>query len=186
MYNYSYEEYMNNLLGYNMDTRNNMYMMNQSMIEPTYEDENTFTYTQSNSELEECYPDIYKIVYPMVCKACMNINEDITKELVDRLTNEIYEAVENDEIVEETKTATMKLNYSNIQNNRNIRRTVREENINAPKEEKRQRNFLLNDLIRILILRELLGDGRRLPRPFPPHRPGRPPFPRPGGRPPIF
>lgn len=186
MYNYSYEEYMNNLLGYNMNNRNNMYMMNQPMIEPMYEEENVFTYAQSNSELEECYPDIYKIVYPMVCKACMNINEDITKELVDRLTNEIYEAVENDEIMEETKTSIIKVNYSNIPNNRNIRRTAREESINDTKEEKRQRNFLLNDLIRILILRELLGNGRRPP--FSYHRPGRPPFlpNRTGGRPPIF
>ena len=169
MYNYSYEEYMNHLLGYANPTRQNMYT---NAAEP-YEDENAFTYNQTSNELEECYPDIYKIVYPMVCKACMHIHEDITEDLVDRLTNEIYEAVENDEVAEETRSATMKINYSNVRNNRNIRQVTRNEHMEIPKEEKRQRNFLLNDLIKILILRELLGRGRRPPRPFPHNRPPR-------------
>ncbi len=149
MYNYSYEEYMNNLLGYNTNNMRNDTYANPNMVE---EYEGVSTYNQEDSQLEECYPDIYKIVYPMVCKACMYVNGNITEELVDRLTNEIYEAVESDEIAEETRNVTMKVNYSNIQNNRNIIRTARNEHIEIPKEEKRQKNFLLNDLIRILIL----------------------------------
>ena len=56
MYNYSYEDYMNNLLGYNINTRNNMYSIPMN-IEPN-EDENAYieiNETKKN-ELEECYP----------------------------------------------------------------------------------------------------------------------------------
>ena len=42
------------------------------------------------NELEECYPEIYKIVYPMICKSCLYVTEEITPELVEKITNEIY------------------------------------------------------------------------------------------------
>ena len=66
MYNYSYEDYMNNLLGYNINTRNNMYAIPMD-IEPN-EDENAYIETNETkkNELEECYPEIYKIIYPML------------------------------------------------------------------------------------------------------------------------
>ena len=158
MYNYDYNEYMNNLLGYNMPmNRNSMY---NTPIE-VYENENIFTYKQTDKELEECYPDIYKIVYPMVCKACLYINEEITEDLVERITNEIYENLEQDETPEETRTSEVKINYSNVQNNRMIRHSVKNMKLENNREEKRQRNFLMNDLIKILVLRELIGSGRR-------------------------
>ena len=47
------------------------------------------------------------------------------------------------------------------------------------------RNNFLRDLIRILILKEIIGGGNRPRPPMPPHPP-RPPFPGgPGGRPPF-
>ncbi len=143
-----------------------------SEMEP-YENENAFTYEQYENELTQYYPDIYKIVYPMVCKACLYITEDITEELVERITNEIYENVENNEEPEESRF--VRENYNNIQQYRNNRYMNR--NINLRNEtstdEKRQKNFLLNDLIKILVLRELIGKGRRPQRPFP-YIPGRP------------
>ncbi len=183
MYNYSYEEYMNRLLGYPMKTRN----INANVIEP-YEEENDITYYQTNHKLEEFYPDIYKIVYPMICKACLFVHEEITEELVERITNEIYENLEQDENPEEKRSAQVKVNYSNISNHRNIRyanQNTRMEDFNKvnTKEETRQRNFLLNDLIKILVLRELIGNGKRQPRsPIVP----RTPMPRVDERPKIF
>ena len=81
-------------------------------------------------------------------------------------------------------------NYSNFRNMRNIQKL---EDRKVEKRENRQKNFLLNDLIKILVLRELIGSGRRPNRPnhhrppMPP-RPGEfpPPPPRPEGRPPRF
>ena len=171
MQNYSYEEYMNSLLGYPMGTRN----VNANIMD-TYEENNSITYNQSAHALEECYPDIYKIVYPMICKACLFINEEITEELVERITNEIYENLEQEEMPEEKRSAQVKVNYSNVPNNRNIRYANQRIRTESIKEENcietRQRNFLLNDLIKILVLRELIGRGKRPPkRPMPPRPP---------------
>ena len=165
MYSYSYQEYINNLLGYNL-MENNIDL-----------DTNINTYRRSDgNSLDEYYPDIYKIVYPMVCKSCLYITGEITEELVENLTNEIYDNLEKEEMQEETRNMQTK--------HRNIRYT------NNNLEEKRQRNFLLNDLIKILLLRELTGKNRPPlpPRPPMPPRPPRPPMGpgRPGERPPLF
>ena len=110
----------------------------------------------------------------MICKSCLYVTEEITPELVEKITNEIYENLETDEVPQEKRGAEVKINYSNIRNNRNIGQYNRNINPNIEKEEKRQRNFFLNDLIKILVLRELIGQGNRPPRPFPPNRPPMP------------
>ena len=148
MNNSIYEEYMRSVLGYQpMNTYDmnydwempNMYPMESMQI----------------NELESCYPDIYRIIYPMVQKSCGQNTRPITRELIDNMTKEIYFAIEDKEMIE-----------------------------NRDKEEKSEdrqirRNINLNDLIRILILRELLGrpgfPGGRPPRPRPPRPPMRPP-----------
>lgn len=159
MYSYSYQEYINNLLGYNL-------------MENNIDLNNTYRKNDVNN-LDDYYPEIYKIVYPMVCKSCLYITGEITEELVENLTNEIYDNLEKEEKQEETKN--MQTKY------RNIRYT------NNNLEEKRQRNFLLNDLIKILILRELT-ERNRPPIPIRPPIPPRPPMgpARPGERPPLF
>ena len=85
--------------------------------------------------------------------------------------------------------------YNNLKNYRNYRNIPRIEESKVHRET-RQRNYLLNDLIRILVLRELIGSGRRPQCPIPPRppRPPRlprteefpPPPPSPDGRPPRF
>ena len=154
-----YEEYMRSVLGY--QPMNNTYDMNYDYWEmPNMTAMNVIQI----QELENCYPDIYRFVYPMIQKACNQNTKPITKELVDSMTDEIYFAIEDKE----------------MQDNRQ-----KEE-----KSEDRQirRNTNLNDLIRILILRELLGrpgfpdfPGGRPPRP--PMRPPRPPMRPPMGPP---
>ena len=147
--------------------------------------------TNNNEELEDCYPEIYKIVYPMVCKACESNTQPITRQLIDSMTNEIYMAIEGNQEV------NININLGNdvrgVQNTNNTKKP--EVNVQNRSTESRQigrNNFLLNDLIRILLIRELLG-GRRPNFPQrPPFRPGRPPM-RPGfpggmgpNRPPIM
>lgn len=164
-----YEEYMRSVLGY--QPMNNTYDMNYDNWEMP---DMTAMNTIQMQELENCYPDIYRIVYPMIQRACSQNTRTLTRELVDNMTNEIYFAVEDTEMLE----------------NRN------KEEKSAKSSEDRQvvRNQGLNDLIRILILRELLGRPGfpnfpgRPPRPRPPQpRPPRPPMgqPRPPMRPPM-
>lgn len=151
MNNSLYEEYMRSVLGYEpLENRNTYdYMAN---IEG-------FSNIQ-NEELENCYPEIYKLIYPMVQKRCMQASGQITREMIEQMTDEIYFAIEDNEDDENRGKETIST---------------------TEKTEDRQigvRNRTLNDLIRILLLRELLG------RPGGPGRPPRPPM-RPPIRPPM-
>ena len=156
MYNQSYEDYMRNVLGYSMNN-SNIYELqderNYMMPDDNY----------INSELEELYPDIYKIIYPMVKKICIQNVGPITEETVEQMTNEIYINIES-----ETNVNTQ---IQNIQNPRGDVKNPRSKEVEEP----RQRNFLLRDLIRILILRELLRNRPPMRPPMrPPVRPPRP------------
>ena len=165
-----YEEYMRSVLGYQPVNYDNTYDMGYDRFEmPNMTAMNNI----QMQELENCYPDIYRIIYPMVQRACSQNTRPITRVLVDSMTDEIYFAVEDKEMLE----------------NRN-----KNEKTTQVTTENRQivRNQGLNDIIRILILRELLGrpgfpgfPGGRPPRPRPPRPPMRPPMgpPRPQPRP---
>ena len=95
-----------------------------------------------------------------------NMDEDDYREAdnssyaVERITNEIYENLETDESPQEKRGAEVKINYSNIRNNRNVGQYNRNIHEDTEKEAKRQRNIFLNDLIKILVLRELIGSDK--------------------------
>lgn len=163
----NYEEYMRSVLGYSPYADRNY----------TYTDEQEDIYNYANEiainnmpsqDLTALYPEIYKIIYPMVCKICnMNSNREITKELLEQMTDEIYRNVEPEE--KQTTRIEPPLKNGDVINP-NAKETKQQSR------ETRQTNFLLRDLIKILILKEL---GR-------PNRPPvRPPFPPNGGRPPM-
>lgn len=187
MYNESYEEYIRSILGYPNYNSN-------SCCENQY-DSNIANRrnSETNAQLEECYPEIYRVVYPMVSKACTTNTRPITPELIDELTQEIYSAVETDNDINISINLT---NEVQTTGNRNTANRVNTENVKeVPQnrgEDRQLRNRGLQDLIRILLIRELLRRPGRFPGnrpPFPPNRPPimRPPFPGgPGGRPPIM
>ncbi len=175
MYNNGpYQEYMQNNLGYNPNPMINMYPY-QSIYE-----EDCFTYND-NVNADNMYPEIYRIIYPMICKACMNINENISEDLVSRITDEIYQNIECDEMTCENRKVQTNNSTQNIKsvkpdvvNNRTTPATA-SNNVVTPntRQENRNRNPLLRDLIRILVLRELIGNQNNRPRPpFRPQYPG--------------
>lgn len=182
MYNESYEEYIRSILGY-PNYGNNVLKNNYQYIG------NNSRNNEQDAELEACYPEIYKIVYPMVNKACSSNMKPVTPNLIEELTNEIYSSIETDNEVKLTINLT-----NEVKSNEN--RYVPNNNVNMVKEnrgEDRQfKNRGLQDLIRILLIRELLGRPERFPgnRPsFQPQRlPMRPLFPGElgGGRLPIM
>ncbi len=175
MYNEPYEEYMRNIFGYPLDYRNT-YEMDNTMYNEYMQYNNTMQ--NNNEELEDCYPEIYKVVYPMVKKACMTNTKPVTKELIDDMVVEIHSAFE-----QQSEVTNVNINVGNNGNNvrsvdaKNSRIDTKVENKAESKEnrekEDRGNNFLMNDLIRILILRELLNNNRppAPPRPMPPNRP---------------
>lgn len=222
MYYQSYEDYIRSILGY--PVQNNM---NNSFA---YDIEHINTYNNSNveyltstprysNEVLELYPEIYKIVNPMVCKICEANTKPITNELIEQMTDEIYlnlESDTNEEVVNisvnlpspqselngnrQTQKITQNIGNNtskkirdNRQDSASSNREDGNKKIVSQNRENRQirrRNNTLRDLIKILILNQLLGGGRpqRPPRPYPP-RPPYPPYPggpRPNPRPPIM
>lgn len=197
MYYNDYEDYMRNVLGYNRndsvyaDDYNSNFSQNYYQM-PTY---NNINRVQDN--VEDLFPDIYKIINPMVCKICKNNTRPITKELVNQMTEEIYTNIEADDInIVNINIETKDSNFSNRNvnqkqvENRELKDLKSQENRNSlESRQRRPNNPLLRDLIKILILNQLLGGNMpgRLPvRPpfpgMPPRPPMRPPFPRPGTR----
>ena len=193
MYYDDYENYIRSILGYPIQMPNT-YSNNLSM---QYEYV-TQTPRYSN-EVLELYPEIYKIVNPMVCKICEANTKPITRELIDQMTEEIYLNLENEPGMSEMDTVNVRVSLPEEKKSRNEARNSavkspiksnNEQNRMQEKREKREdivtgrenrenrqtrRNSTLQDLIKILILNQLLGGNMRPPRPVPP-RP-RPPFP---------
>lgn len=172
MRNETYEEYIRSILGYPMQS-SNMYSVNNN-------NEYDMTYVQNN-ELERCYPEIYKIIYPMVRTACSGNIEPINEQTIENMTDDIYSAIESNNSIDVTINLTNDVQKVNTipQNRADVKVKEAQE-----KRENRPINRGLRDLIKILILRELIGR----PENRPPIRPPRPPFPgghRPG-RPPMM
>lgn len=139
MYYQNYEDYMRSVLGYANNERNYTYDSYYPRMEQ-----------MQYNETETLYPDIYRIVNPVVEEVCnRNRNRPITEELVRTMTDEVYNQVEGN---------------SNLQVNVQIKTELKNGDVRNPnvktkensEKETRQKNFLLNDLIRILILRNLL------------------------------
>lgn len=130
----SYEEYMKEILGYSVNQMQDNYCKNDSNnIINTY-----------NNKIGEFYPEIYKIIYPMVCKACIKVSTSINIETVNQITEEVYTNIENTESTEET-------NGIRRYNNQRIKKDYNNQ----------YRNPILRDLIKILVIRELFSPGKR-------------------------
>lgn len=193
--NESIDDYIRSILGY--PNTNTMYIDNNQMDYSMMNQQ-----SGRNQDLERCYPEIYRIVYPMITTRCSRITEPVTSELIDNMTDEIYSAIEVDNEVQ------VNINLQNTTTNSTVNRPenrttiskepMKKEPVREDRNDNRQiRNRNLRDLIKILIIRELLNrPSRPGHRPPFPGGPGRPPFPgggRPsfpggpgGGRPPIM
>ena len=188
MYNNVYQEYINNMMG--TMPRNEMdFQNNPSMNLNTYG--NFQNQNPTNMELEKLYPDLYKLLYPMIQAACMRNTKPITAETIDEMVNVIYSNFASDEAISlnvnltnEVRSGTSnisKVEKSSISKTTTSQTETRNKSEGENRVIRRPNNFLLNDIIRILLIRELLGR----PGNFPPNRPGFPPMPGPVGRPPF-
>lgn len=171
MYN-SYEEYMQSVLGLNVP---NTYRQDEAMY---YGDMQMQMPDTNLIEVNTLYPDIYRIVYPMVQKACTRGNRGMLNEVqINQMVEEVYQAIEPAEDVMQGRDNLGSSRNGDVKNPR-VKETRRPNN-----------NYLLRDLIKILIIRELLQGGNNMsgmPRPPMGGMPGGPGMPGPGGRPPRF
>lgn len=181
MYYQNYEDYMRSVLGYPLENRNTYEIYNYSEFPQMYSNS-----TRDSSEIMELYPDIYKIVNPMVCKICENNTKPITRELIDKMTDEIYLNLESKPDNNTVVNVKVNASVSSERQEKSNRVSKAEDSMvdikeNLQNREDRQRmqnDNMLRDLIRILILNQLLGSNfpNRPPRPQRP--PMRPLFPR--------
>lgn len=198
MYNETYDDYIRSILGY--PTRNQFEQYTQEQQEyqgyqeyrnPTFN--TNINISGNNVELENSYPEIYRIVYPMVSKKCDNMRGgNITKDDIENMTDEIYYALESRNETQVNINLKNEVNSTRTTSGSKIENRKPEVKVAETTEENRQLNGGLRDLIQILLIRELLNRRRppfRPPMPNPPgpgpRPPMRPPF-RPGpGRPPF-
>ena len=125
-----YNDYMQNLL-----------MEDYSPCQYTYDSMSRSTY------YEKLYPEIYKIVYPMIKKALGQNTRPITEDYLNEITNDLYNNIESENIIN--------LNID-ITNNRNENKSIRNsKNIIPDNKENRYINNSVRDLIKILLIREL-------------------------------
>lgn len=184
MYDNQYEAYIRSVLGYPSTTNMNQNQMYQNEY-PNQSQVNM------RNDLEDFYPEIYKIIYPMVQKACDGNMGANSREEIERMTDEIYSAIED------SNQINVNINLGNTVSTTNMNRTQNRNEISKEEVQKKQevenrniegesrispRNNNLRDLIKILLIRELLRRRHNNFPQRPPHnRPPRPPM-----RPPIM
>lgn len=182
MYNNVYQEYINNIIG--SSTRNEINFGENSYNNIEYS--SYFQHDNNNSEIEKFYPDLYKLIYPMVQAACTRNTKPITRECIEEMVEDIYSnfatdddmSVLNINLTNDVRSKTTSEAKSTSKPASSSKTSAKDET-DTRQVETRQRNRVLSDLIRILLIRELLGrPGNVFPRP-----PSRPPFPGPGPRP---
>lgn len=158
MYYQNYEEYIRSILGYPTYMGNNQYMN-------TYDNNNAYMYNMPtyNQNLLQLYPETYKILKPMVSKICEENTKPITEELIAQMTEEIYSNFENDNLNSEMNVTNVRVNVQreNATNRTTTNRNELQETTNRNGERRQNKNPILQDFIKTLILDKLLYDNAR-------------------------
>lgn len=187
MYN-EYEDYMRSVLGYPMqqagyNTYGNVYESNNSYFPYRANNDYACNNVMNESRYEDMYPEIYKILKPMIKKACSNTRiEDISDDDLERMTNDIYSNIESDIDVVNVNITTQSGNNNTSNSQTRSGRNMNVQEVTNDETETRQfiGNPTLRDLIKILILHQLIHNRPNRPgRPGMPPRPPMPPRPRP-------
>lgn len=166
MYENEYENYMRSVLGYPI---NNTYNVN------------SFPYRQNNNFIknnyEQMYPDIYKVLKPMVKKVCSNVRSmDVSPEIIENMTDEIYNNIESD-TMDTTASNNHRANnrttgdYKSGSSNNTVDKNASADSRGCCN------NSTLKDLIKILIITQLISNCNNRPPQPPPYPPCPPPRP---------
>lgn len=136
--------------------------------------------TEMIAKVKKMYPDIYVLLNPMIEKTIAENNEkEMTEELIETMTKQIYDSIEEDMSVKQVSAAS--LTSDNKNRNINMNSSIKPVS-NTVQTARRPGNSTLRDLIKILLINKILNNlrpDRPHERPRPPHRPDmRPPMPR--------
>lgn len=160
MYNNVYQEYINDIIG-SMPQNQSSYEIDIYRNSNYFQNNNT-----TNVELERFYPDLYKLLYPMVRTACMRNTKPITEETINEMVKDIYSNFHSDDAIvlninltNDVRSNSKTKEASKVSNAKSTYKVSAETRNTEQSEERnlRPNNYVLNDLIRILVIRELLG-----------------------------
>lgn len=92
--NYCNMQHINNQADQFQNLRRNQF--NQYQYTSQYQNPYQMAYETRKEyyNVEQMYPEVYRIINPMVCTMCQNNNQPITEELIEQMTDEIYRNVE--------------------------------------------------------------------------------------------
>jgi len=156
-----YDDYMYGMRNYNMMGYNmNDPMMNANFMNNNSMNNNYINYNmQSNmNNIESMYPEMYNRIYPLVVKACDSIryttmgNNVISRSMIDDLTQNIYLNIADSDMLSEDEESNENCNSNSDKNSESNCRN-RKPNI-------------LRDLIKILLIRELVRRGYNTYNPY--------------------
>ena len=159
MYNNVYQEYINNIIG-PMPKRQLDFEYNSFRNSNSFQNQNA-----TNLELERFYPDLYKLLYPMIQTACIKNTKPITEETIDEMVKDIYnnfyvdEAVmSNLNLVDDIRNSNKTAEVRKSVNSKFVPKTLAGTRNTETKEHTnlKPNNYLLHDLIKILLIKELI------------------------------
>ena len=160
----SYDDYMRNTLGFSSmnspmgmqgTSCPNMNCQNMCITPYSNMSSNQMMWQDSSCDLERMYPDSYRVVYPMVVSTCRNVSMPVTEDMIDRITDDIYDRAVADGRINVDISVELETREDSKEEDRQM--------INRPPR-RRRRNRFFRDLIRILLLRELIGRRPGFPR----------------------
>lgn len=155
---YSDDSYMQDLYFYNQ-MPNNTYnpYMNPNMMQNNMAFNNMNNGMYNTQNLSNLYPSIYRIMMPVISKVVSNsnfqfLNEDVLNNMVDTVFNIVDGQIEYDD--------TNEKNMSNENNNSSRQVDTKSNTQNNSNSRSNRNDNLLRDIIKILILKELLSRNR--------------------------
>lgn len=146
-------DYMRDFFYYNQNPNQNInmnygYMPNNNMMR------------NNNNNIENLYPNIYKILRPVVRKVVLGSNyQYLTEEVISNMVDTVYNIVEGDK-----NSRTTEVNVENAETRRsnssvasNTTQTQGSTQSRSNQSNNIEYNNLLKDIIRILVLQEILN-----------------------------
>lgn len=156
-------DYMRDFFYYNQNPNQNMNMNYNYM-------QNNYMFRNNNNNIENLYPNIYRILMPVVRKVVAGSNfQYLTEEVVSNIVDTVYNIVEGDRnvrTVEVNAEPLVDARRSNSGTTSNVTQTqtttqsrTSSNNNNNSNNNCTEYSTLLKDLIRILVLQEIARVG---------------------------
>lgn len=153
----------NNMMGNSNIMPNNMQPSNQMMTNP-----GMIPNAIPVQNLNNLYPSIYRILNPVVSRVVLNNNQPISEDLLNNMTDTVFNIVEGQVDLGDDQVQRNNSNENQISSNTSSNTSVNNNSSARTTENNRQQSTqtsfrnnrgesLLRDLIKILIIKELLS-----------------------------